>query len=292
MSFRIEQTHPLALLRELPDQWAQTCLTSPPRDLATPDLIAVLEETRRVLREDGTLWLALSKPENTIGLQAALALTPWKQQLPAPAVTRWGTGGVLLLLTKQQHGFLYEPSRAMAASRASQSPICPSYPTAATPGECCRRCPRARRAWCVPSLQRPGSLLREAIEWCLIASTVPRVCSACGTPWQRSRSSRETGRRWRTMCRHTTGRGRCLVIDPFCSRGETGIAALRRGRDFLGIEPDPMRAASARRRLSALERAPGGPHTRNETLKLSGPGLGHLSLDCGNSLRDLPHSRR
>ena len=81
------------------------------------------------------------------------------------------------------------------------------------------------------------------------------------------------------------------MIDPFCSEGETGIAALRRGRDFLGIEPDLMRAASARRRLTALERAPRRPHTRNETLKLSGPSLGHLSLDYGNGLRDLPHRR-
>jgi DNA modification methylase len=42
------------------------------------------------------------------------------------------------------------------------------------------------------------------------------------------------------------------VIDPFCATGETGIAALRRGRDFLGIEPDPAHATTARERLARL----------------------------------------
>ncbi len=31
MSWRIEHADPLAILRELPDTWAQTCVTSPPR---------------------------------------------------------------------------------------------------------------------------------------------------------------------------------------------------------------------------------------------------------------------
>jgi DNA modification methylase len=66
-----------ALLRDLPDGVFQTCVTSPPyfglRDYGmaaqiglekTPDayvaeLVAVFAEVRRVLREDGTLWLNL-----------------------------------------------------------------------------------------------------------------------------------------------------------------------------------------------------------------------------------------
>ena len=64
-------------LRGLPDGMAQTCVTSPPyfglRDYgvdgqigleATPDafvgaMVAVFREVRRVLRDDGTLWLNL-----------------------------------------------------------------------------------------------------------------------------------------------------------------------------------------------------------------------------------------
>lgn len=67
----------LAVLRSLPDESVQTCITSPPywslRDYqvdgqlgleATPDeyidrMVQVFREVRRVLRDDGTLWLNL-----------------------------------------------------------------------------------------------------------------------------------------------------------------------------------------------------------------------------------------
>lgn len=252
MSYRIEQTTPLALLRELPNQWAQTCITSPPRDISTPYLVAVLGEVRRVLRDDGTLWLAVDRHRDIEELCDALSLAPWHPVAPSPAASRVRSGGRLLLFATQPDGCLYEPSRAMAASRAIQSPVCPHYPSAVAPGDCCRRCPRARRAWCVPPPQRPGLPAREAIEWCVISSTVPRVCKECGTPWRRARTEARPDRPWRTMCRHTAGTGRCLVIDPFCATGETGISALHRGRDFLGAEPDARQAKTARERLARL----------------------------------------
>jgi hypothetical protein len=255
MSWRIEQADPLALLRELPDRWAQTCITSPPRELPIPYVIAVLDEVRRVLRDDGTLWLALTRRGDTASrFEAALAETAWEQQAPAASASYRPAGGQLVLLAKQP-GFLYEPSRALAASRATQSPVCPRHPIAQAPGERCRLCRQARRAWCVPPPGAAGLLSREAVEWCIVASTVPRACCACGTPWRRAQSEAFPDRPWRTMCRHTAGRGRCLVIDPFCSTGETGIAAVRRGRDFLGIETSPANAATARKQLAALGRA-------------------------------------
>ncbi len=72
-------------LRTLPDQCVQTCVTSPPyfglRDYGvagqiglepTPDefvaqLVAVFREVRRVLRDDGTLWLNLGDSYNAAG---------------------------------------------------------------------------------------------------------------------------------------------------------------------------------------------------------------------------------
>jgi DNA modification methylase len=41
-----------------------------------------------------------------------------------------------------------------------------------------------------------------------------------------------------------------VVLDPFCGSGTTGVAALARGRDFLGIDLDPASHAIARQRLS------------------------------------------
>lgn len=45
-----------------------------------------------------------------------------------------------------------------------------------------------------------------------------------------------------------------LVLDPFCGSGTTGVACLRLGRRFVGIEKDAKYAAVATERLEAEER--------------------------------------
>jgi len=42
-----------------------------------------------------------------------------------------------------------------------------------------------------------------------------------------------------------------LILDPFCGSGTTGVAAIRLGRRFIGIERDPKYAAIAVERLAA-----------------------------------------
>lgn len=42
-----------------------------------------------------------------------------------------------------------------------------------------------------------------------------------------------------------------LVVDPFCGSGTTGVACMREGRRFIGIERDPEYAAIARRRIAS-----------------------------------------
>lgn len=247
MSFRIEQADPLALLRELPDQWAQTCVTSPLRDAPVRYLLAVLDEVHRVLRADGTVWLALTRGGNAHELKRALRDTSWLQPLPATATPRH-----MLLLAKQP-AFLFQPQRPVTGVLSPQGPACPRYPAAQRPGHGCLDCPIPRRAWCVPSPGASGIPPREVIEWCILASTVPCACEVCGAPCCQSVRCRE---RWRSTCTHKGDRGRCLVIDPFCATGETGIVAVRRGRQYLGVEPNPANAEAAHRRLAKLlERA-------------------------------------
>lgn len=45
-----------------------------------------------------------------------------------------------------------------------------------------------------------------------------------------------------------------VVLDPFCGSGTTGVACLRLGRRFIGIEREPKYAAIARERLEAESR--------------------------------------
>jgi site-specific DNA-methyltransferase (adenine-specific) len=47
-----------------------------------------------------------------------------------------------------------------------------------------------------------------------------------------------------------------LVLDPFCGSGTTGLAAVRAGCRFLGVERDPRYVALAAARLRALEGVP------------------------------------
>jgi len=53
-----------------------------------------------------------------------------------------------------------------------------------------------------------------------------------------------------------------LVLDTHCGSGTTGVACLRLGRRFLGIEVDPAMAETARERLRAEERMVGVVSTR------------------------------
>ncbi len=246
MSWRIEESDALTLLRELPAGWAQCCVTTPPQDIPVPRLLAVLGEVHRVLRPDGTLWLALTPGGNSPQVSEGLRETAWLR--PAtPVLHRGRIPKGVLLLTKQPDYF-FNPRAVPAPDRCSM----PARPPRA--GRACGLCHSPRRAFCVPAGQGSGLLPREAIEWCILTSTVRRACGVCGAPWRRVPKSACSEERWRRGCVHLNGRGRALVLDPFCGSGSTGLVAQRHGRDFLGIEQNAASAALARRRLNKAER--------------------------------------
>lgn len=247
MSFRVEHTDPLTLLRELPSQWAQTCVTSPRRDEPVSYIVAVLDEVRRVLREDGTLWLALTRGGNSHELAQALKRTRWLR----PEVAR-STPHQMMLLAKSER-FLFAPRRSIGVTRSPQEPSCARYPVPQRPGRRCRRCALPRRAWCVPSPGAAGVLPVEVIEWCVLASTEPHACGVCGAPWTRTVKETRSGKHWRPTCQHHNDRGRCLIIDPFSTTSSTGAVAVRRGRDFLGVELDPSSTNTTHHRLNYLQ---------------------------------------
>jgi DNA methylase len=245
MSWRIEESDALTLLRELPSEWAQTCVTRPPRDVPPPELIAVLEETRRVLRADGTLWLALPHGGNSQRIIASLKDTAWRRS----GRPRTPASGSVALFTKQP-AYLHSP-RHLPATMVERRP---RYAAPHRLGGVWGARHSPRRASCVPASSHDRLLPREVIDWCVLTSTVPQACGVCGAPWQRVPFVADRETEWRRECVHLNGRGRSLVIDPYCGRGNTGLVAQRRGRDFLGIEQNPTLAALARTRLELAGR--------------------------------------
>ena len=61
--------------------------------------------------------------------------------------------------------------------------------------------------------------------------------------------SQTTGFRPACAC-GTEERRPCVVLDPFCGSGTTGLVAARYGRSFVGIELNPEYADMARRRIA------------------------------------------
>lgn len=251
MSWRIEHANPFALLAELPNELVQTCFLRVPPDLPDPCLLVLLGELHRVLRNDGTLWITfprLAAPVERLHLveQAGWLFPAEYRQAksnPYRCVTRCGES---VRLCAKQPAFHFNAQRPLirtgyrfsTASCAGRRPSGAWRPT--------------RRPWCIP-LGETQALTPEVIEWCIRRSTSPRACEVCGTPWRRSPGATTPERRWRPGCRHGKGRGRCLVLDPFCGLGQVGVLALRDGRSFLGVENDFDTARRAATRLARCE---------------------------------------
>jgi hypothetical protein len=244
MSWRVETADPFALLSELPDGGAQTCFLRPPRELPTPCLIAILDRVRRVLRDDGTLWLSLPGRGSQPHALQLLESAGWHRQ---DGVVR-GSGFSLIvgnstvaLFTKQQKFHFNARLPLQRGGRSSQQ----------RRGLSARRL--QRRAWCVPAPGREAHLAL-VIDWCIRASTSPAACGVCGTPWRKLPGAGDHAGRWRPACSHSNGRGRCLVLDPFC-RGfaDVGLASVRSGRSYLGSTDNSGAALRARWLLQGIE---------------------------------------
>ena len=64
-----------------------------------------------------------------------------------------------------------------------------------------------------------------------------------------------------------------LILDPFMGSGTTGVACVRTGRRFIGIEIDPTYFAIAQRRIAEAQLQPrlfDEQHPRHETMPLFG----------------------
>lgn len=252
-------------MRTMPDQSVHCVVTSPPyfglRDYGvdgqiglepTPDefvaaLVAVFREVRRVLRDDGTLWLNLgdsyAKDKNRLLVPARCALAlqadgwllrdeiVWHKPRTTPAPVKDRTCAaheIIYMFAKGPHYYydylaIEEPSKYAGAIiknvRGAQGPVAGSDTKYSGRDVTVRDTRRKRSVWSVSPSPYKGAHFAtfppDLIEPCVLAG-----CPEGGT-----------------------------VLDPFGGAGTTGIVAHRHGRRAILCELNPEYAEMAKRRL-------------------------------------------
>lgn len=247
-------------LRELPDASVHCCVTSPPywgaqRDYGhdgqlghekTPEafvaeLVAIFAEVRRVLRDDGVLWLNMGD---------------------SYAASGKGGGGKMMLARGHQWGH-----RAHLKGWRSPPPGYKQKDLVGVP-------------WMLAfALRADGWFLRRDVIWNKQAATEPARAdrpSVSHEPMFLLSKARRYhfditplphGTVWSISTQGAEGHGAafppaliepCIlagcptggtVLDPFFGAGTTGLVADRLGRDCIGVELNPEYAAIAERRI-------------------------------------------
>jgi DNA modification methylase len=268
----------LERLRELPDCSVHCCVTSPPyfalrsylssespdkrfeiglessADAYIEKLVEIFREVRRVLRDDGTLWLNLGdsyvkKQRLMIPARVSLALQQdnwwlrdeivWHKPRTTPAPVKDRTVAaheMIYLLTKRDRYFfdylaIEEPAKYAGETRQKGKVfrrLTEARLNTKNEGQTfeaertftVRDTRRKRSVWSInPSPYKEAHFAtfpQSLIEPCILAG-----CPKGGT-----------------------------VLDPFFGAGTTGLAALKHGRNYLGIELDPRSVAIAERRIA------------------------------------------
>jgi hypothetical protein len=216
MSTRIETTaSPTGLLRELPARWAQTIVASPWRTDLDRSPTELFAELRRVLRDDGTLWLLCGDSRLPVELARhgwMLRSVDWGRPLRVDPAGR----AHLHLLVKQPRYYYNTAAADLFRGPRTRAVIA----RGSGRQRCCVWSPEHRR---------------ELLRLCILAGSSRIACGACGAPYARTRHGDQPVVR-RPTCAHENPEGRCLVLDPFYHpRAGTHETASRYGRSFLGI---------------------------------------------------------
>lgn len=274
----------------LPDACAHIVVTSPPyhncRNYGHADqvgrektvneyidqMVAVFREVRRVLRDDGTVWLNIGTTcqagqDMQIPHRLSIALCDDGWRVVADNV--WHKSNTI------PTGALHSPSRLH--EHVFQLSKAPShyYDNQAVLEIGHKGLPkRLSSVWPISSASKgqdghPAIMPESLAEICiLLGSSDGGCCPSCGAPYQRQT---ETGRalivrkkdrdirhpitdtvEWIPSCNCEAGDPRpCVVVDPFSGSGTVPCVAHRLGRVGIGIELNPDYCRSSENRLSA-----------------------------------------
>lgn len=282
----------LEVIKELPDCCCSTCVTSPPyfglRDYGadgqigleeTPDqyierLVAIFREVRRVLKDDGTLWLnigdsyadkaagaAKRKDLNGIPWLLAFALRSDGWYLRADII--WHKPNTMPESAKDRptraHEYIFLLSKSPDYFYNAEAI---KEPAAGFPGS---ENPNARRRGNTKTFRGGNAYTHnQAAE---NSASVERESHGL-VPNETGKRNRRTvwtiatrpykGAHFATFpeelvrpCILAGSRPGDTILDPFCGSGTTGAVAIQESRDFIGIEINPEYSEMSEQRIRA-----------------------------------------
>lgn len=319
----------LKKLRQLPDCCCSTCVTSPPyyglRDYGTdgqigleetPEqyierLVAIFREVRRVLKDDGTLWVNIGdsyaasgkgrirrtcegnglKRKDLIGIPWLLAFALRADGWHLRADIIWQKPNAMPESVKDRptraHEYIFLLSRSARYyynAEAVKEPAVGFY-NAAPAGSKGTGKPNARRRGNSRTFRGGGAYTHDrAAE---NSASVERESHGL-VPNETGKRNRRTvwtvatrpykGAHFATFpeelvrpCILAGSRPGDIVLDPFCGSGTTGAVAAQEGRDFIGIEINPDYCEMSRQRIRESQK--GGSHGTDADHTQAGEGV-------------------
>ena len=276
MTARIFVGDALTRLAELPHGSVKTCVTSPPywglRDYGhegqmglepTPDeyvanMVRLFREVRRVLSDDGTLWLNLG---DTYASGKQLVGIPWRVAFALQADGWWLSQDIIWHKPNpmpesvtdrctKAHEYLFllsKSARYFYNARAISDPVTPQSRERSAYGYNTTERDTGTQAAQIGARRRQRMGLRETYQ--LSETRNKRSVWTVGVkPY--------SGAHFAVMpadlvepCIMAGSSPDDLVLDPFTGSGTVGMVALRHGRRFVGIELNPEYAALAESRI-------------------------------------------